>query len=67
LAGQVVIGWLGRYGIGARSLIPNWLDIAIVVAFALTIFYWAISLANGEAEAAAAIAKDSACETRGHS
>src|ERR1051326_1127093 len=48
LAGQVLIGWLGRYGAGARSLIPNWLDIAIVLVFALTLFYWAISLATSE-------------------
>jgi len=67
LAGQVVIGWLGRYGSGARSLIPNWLDIAIVVGFALAIFYWAISLANSEAEATLAVAKDSGSGLGGHS
>jgi amino acid transporter len=61
LAGQVLIGWLGRYGLGSQSLIPAWLDIAIVVAFALAIFYWAVSLSNTETNAGAAVAKDSVC------
>jgi amino acid transporter len=60
LAGQVLIGWLGRYGLGSRSLIPDWFDIAVVLAFALAIFYWAVSLSNTEANAGAAVAKDSA-------
>jgi amino acid transporter len=64
LAGQVLIGWLGRYGWGSRSLIPNWLDIAIVLLFALAIFYWAVSLSNTEAQADAAVAKDAVCEFR---
>src|SRR3954468_9632349 len=46
LAGQVLIGWLGRYGEGAHNVLPGWFDITVVVAFALTIFYWAVSLAN---------------------
>lgn len=66
LAGQVLIGWLGRYGLGSRSLIPDWLDLAIVLAFSLAIFYWAVNLSNSEAKAAAAVAKDSACGFRGH-
>src|SRR5262245_32622108 len=58
LAGQVVIGFLGRYGSGARNILPNWLDIIVVIVFALTIFYWAVSLTLNKAQAAAAIAKD---------
>ena len=58
LAGQVLIGWLGRYGNGARNVLPNWLDIAIMVAFALTIFYWAVSLANTQTQVVAAVEKD---------
>ena len=58
LAGQVLIGWLGRYGDGARNVLPGWFDIAVVIAFALTIFYWAVSLANTQAQAALAIEQD---------
>jgi len=58
--GQVLIGWLGRYGIGARSVLPGWLDIAIVIIFALSIFYWAVSVASTKPQAAAAVDKDAA-------
>jgi len=58
LFGQVLIGWLGRYGNSARNILPEWLDIATVIAFALAIFYWAVAVANSEPEAAAAIDKD---------
>ena len=60
LGGQVLIGWLGRYGIGATSVLPNWIDIAIVIIFALSIFYWAVSFASTKPQAAAAIDKDAA-------
>jgi amino acid transporter len=65
LGGQVLIGWLGRYGNGAMNLIPAWLDIAIVIAFALTIFYWSVSVASPGANASAAIAKDAPQISRG--
>ena len=58
LSVQVLIGWLGRYGNGARNLLPEWLDIATVIVFALLIFYWAVAVANSKPEAAAAIDKD---------
>ncbi|HEX4346944.1 MAG TPA: APC family permease [Vicinamibacterales bacterium] len=57
LAGQVVIGWLGRYG-GGRSILPNWIDILVVTLFSLVIFYWAVSAALSKEDAAAAVAKD---------
>jgi len=60
LGGQVLIGWFGRYGIGARSVLPSWIDIAIVIIFSLSIFYWAVSVASTAAQAAAAIDKDAA-------
>ena len=28
---QVLIGWLGRYGIGARNVLPDWIDILVVI------------------------------------
>src|SRR5262245_33440783 len=58
LLGQVLIGWLGRYGNGARNILPEWLDLATVIVFALVIFYWAVAVANPKADAAAAINKD---------
>jgi hypothetical protein len=60
LSGQVLIGWLGRYGNDARNLLPEWLDIATVIVFALVIFYWAVAVANSQREAAVAIDKDAA-------
>lgn len=56
--GQVLIGWLGRYGNGSRNLLPNWVDIVVVIVFALAIFYWAVSLTLSEEGTAAAVAKD---------
>jgi len=58
LGGHVVIGALGRYGDGASNILPDWIDIAVVVAFSLAVFYWAISLTLDAAAAAAAVAKD---------
>ena len=55
--GQVIIGWIGRYG-GGRNLLPNWIDIAIVLAFSLVIFYWAVSLSLNTEAAAKEVAKD---------
>ena len=57
LGGQVLIGWLGRYG-GGRNILPNWVDVGVVIVFALVVFYWAIALRLSNEEAAAEIAKD---------
>ena len=56
--GQVLIGWLGRYGNGSRNLLPNWVDIVVVIVFALVIFYWAVRLTLTKEGTAAAVAKD---------
>jgi amino acid transporter len=56
--GQVLIGALGRYGGGARNILPNWVDIAVVIVFSLAIFYWAVSLTLTTEATAAAVAKD---------
>jgi amino acid transporter len=58
LGGHILIGLLGRYGNGAKGVLPNWIDIAVVIIFALAIFYWAISLALSEEDSAAAVMKD---------
>jgi hypothetical protein len=53
LAGQVLMGLLGRYGNGALNVLPGWVDIAVVIAFALAIFYWAVSLTQSKEATAA--------------
>ncbi len=58
LGGQVVVGWLGRYGEGSRNILPNWIDVAVVVGFSLAIYYYAVALALTERDAAAAVARD---------
>ena len=45
LIGMTIIGLLGRYGSGAESWLPEWVDIGVVAAFSLVIFYYAVSLA----------------------
>jgi amino acid transporter len=57
LGGHVLIGALGRYG-GGNNFLPNWFDIAVVIAFALVIFYWAVSLSLNKEAAAREVAKD---------
>jgi uncharacterized membrane protein len=57
LGGHVLIGAVGRYG-GGSNLLPNWFDIAVVIAFALVIFYWAVSLSLNKEAAAREVAKD---------
>ena len=58
LGGQVLIGWLGRYGNGATNMLPDWIDLAVELVFSLAIFYWAVSLTLTESESAVAVAKD---------
>jgi amino acid transporter len=57
LIGHVLVGYLGRYG-GGREILPAWIDLAVVIVFALAIFYWAVSLSQLPAKAAEAVAKD---------
>ncbi len=58
LGGLVLIGWLGRYGEGSLSIIPNWVDVIVVTVFALVIFYWAVNMALSKEGTEAAVAKD---------
>jgi len=57
LGGHVLIGAVGRYG-GGSNLLPNWIDIAVVIVFALVIFYWSVSLSLNEETSAKEVAKD---------
>jgi amino acid transporter len=46
LLGSVLIGYLGRYGNGEISVLPEWIDLLVVIVFSLAIFYWAVTLAQ---------------------
>jgi amino acid transporter len=60
LVGTAVIGYLGRYGSGIRNLLPEWIDLAVVIVFSLVIFYWAVSLAMSTEKVKAAVDKEEA-------
>jgi amino acid transporter len=57
LGGHVLLGWLGRYG-GGRNVLPNWIDVGVVIAFSLAVFYWATALRLSQQNSAAAVARD---------
>lgn len=57
LGGHVLIGWLGRYG-GGRNILPNWIDVGLVIVFALVIFRWATALRVSKETSALELAKD---------
>jgi amino acid transporter len=58
LGGHVVIGALGRYGPNASNILPNWVDIAVLVVFSLAIFYWAIGQRLTDDGVSEAVAND---------
>jgi amino acid transporter len=57
LGGHVLIGWLGRYG-GGRNVLPNWVDVGVVIVFALVVFHWATALGLSQEDSASEVAKD---------
>jgi amino acid transporter len=57
MLGHVVLGYFGRYGGGTNDL-PMWIDIAIVSAFSLAIFYLGVAMALSPDAAAIEVAKD---------
>jgi amino acid transporter len=57
LGGHVVIGAIGRYG-GGNNLLPNWIDIVVVMVFSLAIFYWAVASSLSKTDSATEVAKD---------
>ena len=57
LLGHVALGWAGRYG-GGAELLPEWVDLAVVIAFSLAIFWRARAAASAPAAVAAAIERD---------
>jgi amino acid transporter len=57
LGGHVLLGWLGRYG-GGRNIMANWVDVGVVIVFALAIFHLATSLRLSKEDSAVEVAKD---------
>jgi amino acid transporter len=58
LIGMTIIGLVGRYGTGSESKLPEWWDLATVIAFSLVIFYYAVSLAMSKEKVLAAVATE---------
>jgi len=56
-AGHLVIAVLGRYG-GGYNILPNWIDVVVVIVFSLVIFRLALNVTLTTQAAAVAIAKD---------
>ncbi|HET9993076.1 MAG TPA: APC family permease [Kofleriaceae bacterium] len=56
-AGHLVIGALGRYG-GGYEVLPNWVDLGVLITFALAIYYLALGQTLSQAASEAAVAKD---------
>jgi amino acid transporter len=53
LIGDTVISVLGRYG--GHEVLPEWVDIGVVVAFSLGIFYYAVEFSRTKEQVYAAI------------
>lgn len=62
LAGQFIICYLGRYGVGAKNILPNWIDIGVVVVFSLAIYYLAVSMSEAPEYIEAAVLADREAE-----
>jgi amino acid transporter len=56
-AGHVIIGYFGRYG-GGTNAIGDWVDIAVVVAFSLVVFYAAVATSLSPEMSAKEVEKD---------
>ncbi|MGE5183167.1 MAG: APC family permease [Acidobacteriota bacterium] len=57
LGGHVVLGALGSYG-GGHDVLPEWVDLGVVIAFSLAIYYVALYTTLTPGDAATAVAKD---------
>jgi amino acid transporter len=58
LVGMTLIGLLGRYGKGSHNVLPNWIDLLVVIGFSLVIFYYAVSLAMSSEQVQEAVEKE---------
>ncbi|GAC1391976.1 MAG: APC family permease [Ktedonobacteraceae bacterium] len=64
LIGMAIISYLGQYG-GGITLIPLWVDIAVVVVFSLVIFIWAVASVRPTAQVRASVEGDVGVEVTG--
>ena len=60
LIGMTIIGLLGRYGTGSESVLPEWIDLLVVIGFSLIIFYYAVSLAMAPENVQEAVRREEA-------
>jgi amino acid transporter len=60
IIGSVIIGLAGRYGDGSKSWLPEWIDLLVVAAFSLVIFFWGVTLSQSKDLVEAAVEKDRA-------
>jgi amino acid transporter len=56
LIGMTLISILGRYG--GHNVLPDWIDLLVVIAFSLAVFYYAVSVAMPPERVQEAIAAD---------
>jgi hypothetical protein len=45
LVGMLIISLLGRYGDSQLNLLPEWIDLLVVIAFSIAVYYWAVRMA----------------------
>jgi hypothetical protein len=57
LVGMTLITVLGRYGHG-HDVLPDWVDLAVVVLFSLAIFYYAVEFRMSNAQVQRALATE---------
>jgi amino acid transporter len=57
LVGMTIITVLGRYGHG-HDVFPDWVDIAVVIAFSLAIFYYAVEFRMSKEQVQNALATE---------
>jgi amino acid transporter len=65
LAGLLIISWQGRYdgttvfglNLIATQRLPNWIDLVVLAAFSLAIYYWAVYSTMSHAKVQAAVAE----------
>jgi amino acid transporter len=65
LVGLTIISLIGRYGTGSQNLLPQWIDLVVVIAFSLVIFYYAVSLAMDRETIKAVVASEEATKDDG--
>ncbi|MFC0431752.1 APC family permease [Kutzneria buriramensis] len=61
-AGLILLGYLGRYNLDAKSpslnLLPDGIDVLVVAAWSLIVFYWAVACARPTEEVVAAVEEE---------